>query len=103
PFGARAAKLTDYFEIELAILLAIVILPFTEELAFRGWFSKNRWVLTAGLTMLVCMPAVADDLTGLCSDRVKIKTVNITRAIICFFFIRRSLNSELQLNNRWQM
>jgi membrane protease YdiL (CAAX protease family) len=55
PFGARAAKLTDYFEIELAILLAIVILPFTEELAFRGWFSKNRWVLTAGLTMLVCI------------------------------------------------
>jgi membrane protease YdiL (CAAX protease family) len=44
--------ISDEYGLGMALILIILVMPFIEELAFRGWLSRDEKMIWLGLTML---------------------------------------------------
>ena len=46
-------KLMSTYSLVVSVALILIILPVMEELAFRGWFSKNRLLTSVSITLFI--------------------------------------------------
>ncbi|MBX2958152.1 MAG: CPBP family intramembrane metalloprotease [Cyclobacteriaceae bacterium] len=49
PLMREKAKISEFYSLEISLLLVIIIIPILEEIAFRGWLTKSKQVVAFSL------------------------------------------------------